>query len=127
MTSWNELKKRFHIRGFDEGHKNVTISREGIQYFLRLLHHSFDDEYYLENNEDVRAACASGAVTSAFEHYIHFGYYEGRFPGYKGFDPDRYLELNEDLDVLKGLPNSEDLARDHYRQHGFREGRLTQR
>ncbi|NTG51397.1 hypothetical protein G6M04_28755 [Agrobacterium rhizogenes] len=127
MTSWDELKNKFQIRGYDQGHRNVVISREGIQFFLRLLYHSFDEEYYLLHNEDVRLACQEGKVSSAFEHYIHFGFYEGRFPGFRDFDPVVYLELNKDLHFLKEYPDWEERARNHYKQDGFREGRQTRR
>jgi SAM-dependent methyltransferase len=40
----------------------------------------FDEKLYLDQNPDLRAAMASGAVTSAFEHWITSGRLEGR-PG----------------------------------------------
>ncbi|ACL57703.1 hypothetical protein [Methylobacterium nodulans] len=40
----------------------------------------FDEQWYLERNEDVRAAKASGQVYSGFVHFVLYGLHEGRSP-----------------------------------------------
>lgn len=38
----------------------------------------FDENYYIQNYEDVRAAISNGLFKSAFDHYDQFGFSEGR-------------------------------------------------
>lgn len=70
----------------------------------------FDETYYLSQHADVMAAVQSGRVLSGFDHFVHHGIKEGRFPtrdfeievdsniatpavvDEKGFDEEFYLE-----------------------------------
>lgn len=75
---------------------------------------SFDADYYLTNNRDVREA---GVDPQA--HYNNSGEREGRKPN-AYFDPDFYRALNPDIRTT-GLSPFE-----HYKAHGFYEGRQGQ-
>lgn len=83
----------------------------------------FDDQYYLKNNPDVRAAIQSGKVKSGAEHYYKSGYFEGRCPKEIKVDEAFYLQSNPDVrEAIKaGRVQS---AQDHFDKRGFREGRL---
>jgi hypothetical protein len=54
----------------------VETLAEAVKPFLRLL--PFDADAYLEANPDVAEAIATGVITSAHEHYVEHGYFEGR-------------------------------------------------
>jgi SAM-dependent methyltransferase len=53
--------------------------RRVVQPFVRGL--QFDEARYLEANPDVLQALRSGAISSAHEHFITNGYFEGRSRG----------------------------------------------
>ena len=71
----------------------------------------FDDNWYLEQNADIRAAGVNPLV-----HYLQHGANEGRDPNLL-FDSDWYLEQNPDV---RGAGVNPLL---HYLQHGAGEGR----
>lgn len=73
----------------------------------------FDTAWYIENNEDVRAA-----GVEPYWHYKNFGEAEGRTPNAQ-FDPFRYLALHGDV-RRAGMG-----AFEHYSKYGWREGRLA--
>jgi len=75
---------------------------------------TFDTEYYLENNLDVKSA---GIEPES--HYFDFGEMEGRKPN-KFFDPTFYYQLNADVRVANIS------AFYHFQHNGFQEGRLGQ-
>lgn len=71
----------------------------------------FDQEFYLNQYADVR-----GFDAGALQHYMQFGWKEGRVPG-RSFDPSAYLAANEDLDPYTVNPLL------HYIMYGRAEGR----
>ena len=78
-----------------------------------VLRSLFNDEEYLAENPDVAAA-----GIDPLEHYVAFGYQEGRSIG-DNFDPDYYLTRNPDV-AAAGVDPLE-----HYLTSGFTEGRLA--
>jgi hypothetical protein len=81
-----------------------------------------DESWYLQHNDDVAVAVASGAISSAREHFINDGYLEGRLPFPILVDEQWYLEQNPD--VAEGLRNGElPSAQTHFEESGYREGR----
>ncbi|MCE4057804.1 radical SAM protein [Pseudomonas sp. Au-Pse12] len=38
----------------------------------------FDEQQYLQSNQDVKAAISNGAFSSGYQHYLFYGRYEGR-------------------------------------------------
>jgi hypothetical protein len=121
MMHFERLMERCGVRGWGEGHQTLTLDRAGFVAFVRSLldEASFDEAWYLAAYADVREAIARGECRSGFEHYREFGYFEGRLPGFKGFDAQRYVTGYPDLAVL---PNDQ-AAKDHFFVHGYREGR----
>ena len=55
-----------------------------------------DNGYYLSENPDVAAAVANGAFNTGFEHFVQFGWLEGR-DGSILFNEEQYLETNPDV------------------------------
>ena len=80
----------------------------------RLLSKSkyFDKKWYLKTYSDVKRA-----RMDPIEHYMKFGWKEGRNPGPK-FSTQNYLDLNADVKKAKVNPLV------HYEKYGKKEGRL---
>lgn len=112
------------IRGWQENHKTLTIDREGFKAIIReiLREMPFDEDWYLGHYPDVAEAVARGETT-ARDHYIEFGYFEGRLPGLNGFDGAAYCRIQPDLAQFLAHPDAIDLARNHFIEYGYREGR----
>lgn len=77
---------------------------------------TFDEQFYLANNQDVAQAVDAGALASGEEHYLAFGALEGRDPN-RLFDSDFYLESNPDVAAAGVNPLQ------HYLSFGQFEGR----
>lgn len=56
----------------------------------------FDENYYLNQNQDIQEAVATGIFASGFEHFLNFGKFEGRDPS-AFFDTEYYLAQNPDV------------------------------
>jgi hypothetical protein len=112
------------IKGWRENHKTLTVDQEGFKAFMRevLLAMPFDEAWYLARYPDVAEVVAKGKTT-ARDHYVEFGYYEGRLPGLNGFDGAAYCRAYPDLAHLLSHPESTDLASVHFVEYGYREGR----
>lgn len=126
LTHFERILEICRIRGWSENHKTLTIDRDGFKAIIReiLRDMPFDENWYLGHYPDVAAAVARGEVT-AREHYVEFGYFEGRLPGLNGFDGAAYFRTQPDLAHFSAHPDAIDLARDHFVEHGYREGRPT--
>ncbi|MBB4266291.1 hypothetical protein [Roseospira visakhapatnamensis] len=79
----------------------------------------FDEQYYLSQNPDVRAAVANGDFASAQDHYNAHGRAEGR---YADSTDAHYLSRNQDVAAAVRSGQFSD-AREHYALHGASEGR----
>jgi hypothetical protein len=112
------------IKGWRENHKTLTVDREGFKAFMReiLLAMPFDEAWYLARYPDVAEVVTQGKTT-ARDHYVEFGYFEGRLPGLNGFDAAAYCRAYPDLAHLLSHPGSIELASGHFVEHGYREGR----
>jgi len=57
-----------------------TVSGEALTRILRLFIPliPFDETWYCASNPDVAAAVSHGEIRSAHEHFIEFGFFEGR-------------------------------------------------
>ena len=56
----------------------------------------FDETYYLANNPDVAQAIDDGFFTTGYEHFVEFGWLEGRNPSTL-YNEDFYLSQNPDV------------------------------
>lgn len=84
---------------------------------IEIVRHSpfFDEQWYLEQYPDVRAS----GMTAA-EHYVKFGWKEGRNPSFN-FDTNDYLFLNPDIKIKNICPVV------HFEKYGKKEGKFIHR
>ena len=127
LPHFERLLKICNIRGWAEGHKTLTLDRDGLVTILTemLQASAFDEEWYLEQYPDVARAVESGEISSAREHYILFGYFEGRLPGLNGFDAEAYCSIYPDLEYILLGPKPEVTAQTHFVEYGYHEGRFV--
>ena len=122
--SFTQTARDLNLQGWAQGHSDLIVSREGL---VRLLQSTLetvivDEGWYLETYPDVRSAVEEGSIADAQMHYRTFGYFEGRLPSSVGFNPERYLEQNPDLQEPLGGRGS-DAILEHFLRHGYQEGR----
>jgi hypothetical protein len=122
---WANIKKTVR-RISNAGDASEVCIPEDI--FLNLLEAAIhtvdvDEEWYLRQYPDVAASLEVGSSTSAKEHYIRYGYFEGRMPRELQVDEVSYVEQNADVAeaIRRGSLRS---ARQHFNERGPAEGRL---
>ncbi len=127
MLPFGRIATMCTLRGFKEGHRTLTVDRDGFTAFIRelLKGFEFDEDFYLEQNPDVRKAVEAGNIKDAMTHYLEIGYFEGRHPrglNRSEFDEAFYLEQNPDVRqaVEAGIVKD---GMTHYLQNGRFEGR----
>lgn len=81
----------------------------------------FDEIYYLNHNPDIAAAVEAGGLETGYDHFIEFGWREGRNPSAL-YSETLYLEKNPDVAaaVAEGSFNS---GLDHFLHFGHGEER----
>jgi hypothetical protein len=127
LPHFERLLKVCNIRGWQDGHKTLTLDRQGFVTILTEMLQAvpFDEQWYLDRYPDVADAIASGKLASAREHYVRFGYFEGRLPGLNGFDAEAYCSIYPDLEHILVEPRSDSRAKAHFVEYGYREGRFA--
>jgi hypothetical protein len=50
----------------------------------------FDEAWYLQTYPDIASAVAAGAFGSGYQHYVHHGRLEGRYPSAGYSEGDRF-------------------------------------
>ncbi|MGB3508964.1 MAG: SBBP repeat-containing protein [Microcoleaceae cyanobacterium] len=84
---------------------------------------SFDETLYLAENIGVATAVASDVISSGFEHWLRFGFFEGRSPQFP-FEEEFYLADNPE--VAEAVTNGEFInGLEHYVKFGEAEGRIA--
>lgn len=81
-----------------------------------------DENYYLNNNPDVKAAVQAGAFASGLEHFQKYGLAEGRTSISPYFDEGLYLRKNPDVAAAVNSGGFK-TGLQHYIQYGEAEGR----
>ena len=83
---------------------------------LAVARAPFDEDYYLQNNPDVREGLERASIFDRHMHYIAHGYFEGR-PAAIEVDEEWYLEQYPDVaeGISAGRTRS---AEAHYREVG---------
>ena len=108
-----------------KGELRVSVSYDDFIKILRMLISGIEvnEEWYLQEYEDIGRAVKEGLVVSAKQHFIDDGYFEGRLPFPMNVDERWYLEQYPDVaeSVRKGVVGS---AQQHFSEDGYREGRL---
>ena len=105
--------------------KYVAVERSFLVDVLRdrLEQIHVDEEWYLEQNPDVRDAIRDGVVQNARAHYASSGFFEHRMPYAIAVDEAWYLDTYEDIRraVASAVFAS---GQAHFEARGYREGRL---
>lgn len=86
-------------------------------------HIAFDEDYYVRTYPDVARAIENGSLKSGREHYVKWGYFEGRRGSEPAFDQNWYSRKYPDLLEAQSLGLVGDL-REHFYAYGIAEGRL---
>ncbi|MGB3188154.1 MAG: transporter substrate-binding domain-containing protein [Limnoraphis sp.] len=84
---------------------------------------NFDENTYLQQHSDVAEAVAEGRLGSGFEHWVKFGFNEGRIPQI-AFKENFYLDFNPD--VTEAVNNGDFASGfEHYALFGASENRAS--
>jgi hypothetical protein len=125
-----------YLPPFDLIRRSLTISkvkdevRVSIPYddFIRMLKlllagTEVDEQWYLQQYDDIRQAIEKGSLKSVKRHFIDDGYFEGRMPYPFAVDEEWYLSQYPDVadGIRKGDIRS---AEQHFMVSGYLEGRL---
>jgi len=108
----------------DRAPETVTISMALFHFLLQaaLITADFDEERYLAANPEVRDHIVRTGKITPNEHFVGYGYFEGRKGGLPKVDEAWYL--NTYRDVAAVIPNHEIAsATEHFELVGAAEGR----
>ncbi|MFL5255970.1 MAG: hypothetical protein ACJ8AI_24365 [Rhodopila sp.] len=124
LPPFDVVKRSFEL-STSKGQLMATASYENIIKMIRLLISAIDvDEvWYLDTYPDVAQAVRQGQISSAKEHFINNGYFEGRLPSKVTVDEEWYK--NEYPDVAESIKQgAEQSAQVHFYRNGYKEGRM---
>jgi hypothetical protein len=81
------------------GRADITIPLSLFKLLLRIAvsHGEFDESGYLAANRDVQEAVRAGQILDPKEHYVSFGYFEGRRGAWPMVDEAWYRRTNPDV------------------------------
>ena len=101
--------------------EDVKIPYNPVEVGGLSLGHFFDNGYYLSRNLDVAAAVDKGVFKTGFEHFVEYGWLEGR-NGSALFNEKEYLATY--ADVAEAVTNQIwESGFEHFAFYGHREGR----
>ncbi|TGD97413.1 hypothetical protein [Methylobacterium nonmethylotrophicum] len=124
----SHIQKQFKKRRNLSGSEEFTISKEMLYDLIKcaLKNVEFDEDWYLERHQDIKQAIEAGEIKNAKEHFIKYGYFEGKLPYRIPVDDNFYLSENQDVrdGVANGTIKS---AAEHFYTAGAQEGRLPYR
>ena len=125
-TAFPEVSQDGSIGASDAFVAKLVIDTPGIPPFIPQapnIPDSFNENLYLAENPDVALALASDVFISGFEHWLQFGFFEGRSPQF-AFDEEFYL--NTYPEVAAAVANGEFInGLEHYFRFGQAEGRIA--
>ena len=108
-----------------KGELRVNLSYEEFIRILKMMIAGVEvnQDWYTGAYPDIGDAIKGGSVSSAQQHFVDDGYFEGRLPFPMRVDDKWYLEQNPDVadSVRRGAVPS---AQVHFDDDGYREGRL---
>jgi len=108
-----------------KGELRVNLSYEEFIRILKMMISGIEvnEAWYTQTYQDIGEAISGGSVSSAQQHFVDDGYFEGRLPFPILVDERWYLEQNPDVadSVRRGAMPS---AQGHFDDDGYREGRL---
>jgi hypothetical protein len=107
-----------------KGELTVSASYTQFTSLVRTLLQGIeiDESWYLRQYPDVEEAIRKKVISSAKEHFLNDGYFEGRVPFQIKVDEAWYLEQNPGVAdyIARGDLMS---AQQHFDENGYREGR----
>jgi hypothetical protein len=108
----------------ERGPARVTISKRTLRALLDLYLGSlpFDEAWYTQTYPDVTEGIRQGKFRSGKQHFLEFGYIEGRLPSAPELDAEWYARTYPD--VAHGIASGKlRNAMEHFVYFGYREGR----
>jgi hypothetical protein len=105
--------------------KSIEVDRHFLFICLRPFVEKvrLDEKWYLKTYPDVQTAIASRVVSSASEHYSHYGFFEHRMPYRVQVDESWYVAQYPD--VREAIAKKHFASgQTHFDTEGFREGRM---
>jgi hypothetical protein len=120
--SFDSLMDRLEIR-VKKG-ALMVLNYDKLEAIVRALIElvDVDEDWYRATYPDVAAGINAGTLASAKEHYVKFGYFEGRLPYDVAFDEAWYLANYQD--VAADCKAGQISAKGHFLKYGYREGRM---
>jgi hypothetical protein len=111
------------VAGLEDG--LVLVNQTQLHQFLRsiLPEVEVNEDFYRKTYRDVNEAILDGRTSSASEHYVAVGYFEGRRPRAVLVDEQWYLSVYPDVATAVKQGKVEN-AQSHFDNEGFKEGRL---
>ena len=107
------------------GELRVNLSYDDFVDILRIMLRGLEvnEAWYARTYEDIGKAIREGKVSSAKQHFMDDGYFEGRLPFPIVVDEKWYLAENPDVaeSLRTGVVES---PQAHFDQDGYGEGRL---
>ncbi len=119
-----DLIRRFLEIKAVRGELTATVSYEDFVRIVKMLVRAVkvDDAWYLNRYPDVADGIAKGIVTSAADHFVQDGYFEGRLPFEVAVDESWYLRRYPD--VAEGVERGDFTSgQHHFDELGYMEGR----
>jgi hypothetical protein len=122
LPPFETLKSLIHVTGKGEA-SQVTMSYENMQRLIRTLLSvvEVDRAFYLSRNPDVVEGIRLGTISSAQQHFIDHGYFEGRLPYPIRVDEAWYRKTHSDVE--KTLGDKFVSGQAHFDGPGYSEGR----
>jgi hypothetical protein len=109
----------------ENGELRVSGTYEDFVNLIRqlIVGIEVDEAWYLERYPDIADAIKEGIVTSAQQHFVNDGYFEGRQPFPIRVNERWYLTQNTGVAdyVRQGRLKS---GQQHFDENGYKEGRL---
>jgi len=108
----------------EDGEVRINITYKEFLFIVQQLLHSIevDEAWYRKTYPDVGLAIDEGKWSSAKDHFVEYGYFEGRMPYDMWVDEAWYEQAYDD--VRNGIEKAEIAsAKEHFIKHGYAEGR----
>jgi len=109
----------------DNADMEITVGRNCMLAMVQLLLGSwpFDETWYLATYPEISDEIRKGRFISARQHFLRYGFFQGRLPCKPKVDAEWYTKSYPD--VARGIASRRiRSAEDHYIVFGFREGRM---
>ena len=123
LVPFNKIKAMVNI-DHDKGRLMVSASYDEFLEMVRAVLSTIevDEEWYLATYPDVVVGIKNGKVSSARDHFMYNGYFEGRLPFPLKVDERWYLTANPEVADFVRAGKLES-GQQHFDHDGYKEGR----